>query len=311
MTPVINSNSESRQLWILGLIHSGTTIFWRAWQKDDRFLCFDEPVSGLGVLPKQNSRQSYNEFIRIFIKNPEVFWKYYSPLHPIEELDTEFSSKQVQYLRFLFSQSSMVVTDETHLHLHLPALSKITPEAYVVHLHRRASAFATSHLRPSWSRETTWIRRIVRRLRHEHGKRIFWSRNDFLPGMCRGEVIGFHPQSKFGLMLTAAGYDADRIMRAPTLVRLLAYWHYHYHYLEREGPRLFGKRFLSLPYETFANDPGGTMRRLYDWIGLMPPAEMDYTQVHHPKPSYRPGDRRWREAAKTAGFTDEEIETLL
>jgi hypothetical protein len=262
-------------------------------------------------LPEQNSRYSYDEFICIFEKDPKTFWENYSPLHPLEELDSEFISKQIKYLRFLLAQSPRVAIDETHLHMHLPSLVKITPEAYVVHLHRRASTFVTSHLRPSWSQETTWIRWIVCRLRHEQDRRVFWSRNDFIPGMCRGEVIGHHPQSKFGLILAKAGYDAERIMRAPTLVRLLAYWHYHYHYLEREGSRLFGKRFLSLPYETFANNPNGTMHRLYDWIGLTPPSEMDYMQVHQPKPPYRPVDRRWLEAARIAGFRKEELETLL
>ncbi len=67
-------------LWILGLMHSGTTIVWRAWQKDQRFLCFDEPFSGLDVLPRQNSRCSYGEFIRIFKCDPKRFWEVYAPM---------------------------------------------------------------------------------------------------------------------------------------------------------------------------------------------------------------------------------------
>jgi hypothetical protein len=129
--------------------------------------------------------------------------------------------------------------------------------------------------------------------------------------MRRGEVIGQHAVSKFGLMLSEAGYDAEAIMAAPTVVRLLAYWHYHYHYLEREGPRHFGAHFTSLRYEDFATDPAGTMRRLYRWVELTPPPNADYPEVHPSKPPFRERDRRWRAAARVAGFTDQEIESLL
>jgi len=81
--------------------------------------------------------------------------------------------------------------------------------------------------------------------------------------------------------------------------------------MEREGPRLFGDRFYSLSYEAFANDPRGAMNSLYDWIDMCPPEDMSYAQVHRPKPPHRPRDRRWEEAARIAGFTQQEIETLL
>lgn|GEM_PF-1298733 len=305
------TSNEPEPVWILGLMHSGTTILWRAFRKDTRFLCFDEPMSGLDVLPGQNSRSSYGEFVHIFKRDPKKFWGTYAPLHILEELDSSFSEQQKVYIRFLLNQAHRVVIDETHLHLHLGSLREIAPKSHVLHLSRRASAFATSHLMPSWSRETTWPRRIVRRLRSAYNKRVFWTRHDFLPGLRRDAVIGCHPDSKFGLMLSGAGYDAKAIMAAPTVVRLLAYWHYHYHYLEREGPRYFGARFTSVRYEDFAADPAGTMRRLYDWIDFPPPEKVDYSEVHPPKPPFREGDRRWHEAARIAGFTEQEIETLL
>jgi hypothetical protein len=301
-------------VWILGLIHSGTTIFWRAWRKDPRFLCFDEPFSGIwGTVLAGDSKASSTEFIDLLKReeDPRAFWEQYAPLHPLEELDAAFTAEQSAYLRYLVAQSPKLVIDETHLNLHLPALAELTPHAHVIHLYRRARGFATSHLRPSWSRDTTWERRLARRVRHEWNKRVFWTRHDYVPGMRRDDVIGGHPQSKFGLMLTDAGYDAERIMRAPTVVRLLAYWHYHYHYLEREGPQLFGERFTSVRYEDFATDPTATMVRLYDWIGLPLPEDLSFPEVHAPKSPFRPEDPRWREAARTAGFTDAEVETLL
>lgn len=302
-----------QQVWILGLNHSGTTILWRSWRADSRFLCFDEPLTGdiAAWYPQDNAKKTFGEYRRLFAPRPTEFWDLYRPIYPLQELDSEFTVGQERYLRFLLEQSQRVVIDETHLHLHILGLTVMTPKAYVIHLYRRASAFVTSHMIPSWSRRANWSRRIGRRLRHGYNQWALWNRNDFLPGMRRGEVIGQHAVSKFGLMLSEAGYDAEAIMAAPTVVRLLAYWHYHYHYLEREGPRHFGAHFTSLRYEDFATDPAGTMRRLYRWVELTPPPNADYPEVHPSKPPFRERDRRWRAAARVAGFTDQEIESLL
>lgn len=305
------SDVDTRRVMILGLIHSGTTAFWRAWREDGRFLCFDEPMSGLGVLPRQNSRRSYAEFIYVLKEDPRRFWDMYAPLHPIEELDREFTPRQRRYLEFICSRAPWVVADETHLHTHVRDLRRVFPRAFVIHLYRRASCFVTSHLRPGWSREAGGVRRLVRRLRDAHNKHVFWDRLDFVPGMRRDEVIGSHPDSKFGLLLQDAGYDAERIMSSPSAVRLLAYWHYHYHFLEREGGIAFGPRFRSLRYEDYAVNPCEVMAAMYDWVGVPRAAAGGYGFVYPPKEPFRGRSRRWTEAAKVAGFSDAEIADLL
>lgn len=310
----MTADANDTCLWILGLIHSGTTIFWRAWRRDSRFFCLDEPFSGVwGSLLPGDSKPTSKEFIELFSResDPRVFWQQYRPLYLLEELDCAFTDEQVSYLQYLLAQSSRVAIDETHLHLHLPALAELTPHADVIHLYRRARGFVTSHLRPSWSDNAPWWRRGIRRLRHEYQKRVFWERDDYPPGMRRDAVIGGHPKSKFGFMLSDAGYDADRIMRSSSVVRLLAYWHYHYQYVEREGPRLFGDRFTSVRYEEFARNPVCVMRALYDWLGTPAPEHLEYPDVHEPKRPFRARDGRWREAAVVAGFSEDEIETLL
>ena len=112
-------------------------------------------------------------------------------------------------------------------------------------------------------------------------------------------------------MLADAGYDAERIMASPTLVRLLAYWHYHYHYLERQGLRLYGEHFKSLRYEDFALYPDEITAGIYGWLRMTAPYGVTYAGVHPPKPAFCAKDRRWMEAAKVAGFNEEELETLL
>lgn len=305
--------SSGRTIWILGLLHSGTTIFWRSFQKDVRLTCFDEPFSGdLGThFPLNNGKGTLDEILVHFSANPTEFWNLYEPVELWQELDAEFSAKQERYLKRLLNCGENVVIDETHLHLHLTALAKITPDCYVIHLYRRASGFVTSHLLPSieqTSRTRVWIRQ---RLGRQYRKVRFGSRYDIPRGMRRDQVIGSHPMSKFGLLLSNAGYDAERIMRSAALVRLLAYWYYHYHFIERAGPEIFGNRFVSVSYERFASAPKETMSTLYDRIGMTPSASVSYAEVHSPKTPYRACDPRWRRAARDAGFTKDEIESLL
>ena len=307
------SETDRKVVWILGLNHSGTTIVWKAFRKDARFLCFDEPLTfDVGAhFPRNNHKQTFDEFIRIFGDDPKAFWKIYASIDPLQELDEVFTTEQRQYLGVLLKQAANVVLDETHLHLHSSSIKELFPDGYVIHLYRRASSFATSHLHPNWSRNGSVQRRVARWFRHELNKKVFWGRNDHPPGMRRDDVIGNHPQSKFALMLADAGYDSRRIMASSALVRLLAYWHYHYHYLEREGQTLFGDHFKSLRYEDFATQPGETMDGIYNWLDMTPPGGVEYSGVYPPKQPFQANDRRWTEAAKLAGFSGEEIVTLL
>lgn len=300
-------------VWILGLNHAGTTIVWRAFREDSQFLCFDEPLTAsVGFhFPDNNEKKTFDEYIQYFGSSPKDFWRIYEPMYPLQELNAELNQRQREYLTVLVQQAPKVVIDETHLHRHLHSISDMTPDGNFIHLYRRASAFVTSHLRPSLSASNNWLRRLVRTIRSEYNRSVFWERRSFLPGMARGEVIGHHPNSKFGELLSAEGYDVERIMASPILVRLLAYWHYQYHWVEHYGPRVCGTRFTSLRYEDFATRPQKTMTRLYEWMGLPPPAMQQYPNVHPPKPPFRPNDKRWLEAARIAGFSEDEIETLL
>ena len=309
----MTESSQGQVLWILGLLHSGTTIFWKSFRKDERFICFDEPFTGnLGcTFPKNNKKGTFDEFQRRFAGNPSEFWSLYEPIELWQEFDSEFSPKQKRYLQSLLDYGENIVIDETHLHMHLSELAQLTPNGRVIHLYRRASAFATSHLLPSEGVSKNLLHSSAISFRQRYRKHSFFSRELFLPGMRRGEVIGAHPWSKFGLLLAEAGYDAERIMYAPAVVRLLAYWLYHYRYLELEGPRVFGNQFASVSYERFADAPRETMFTFYDSIGMTPPSTVSYADVYRPKPPYRARDPHWRYAAHEAGFTDEEIERLL
>jgi hypothetical protein len=309
----LGSESDRSLVWILGLHHSGTTIFWRAFRGDTRNLCFDEPFTpNLGAwFPRNNPKATFDEYLEIFGSDPSRFRDFYAPIEAHEELEETFSAAQVRYLRFLIDRPAHVVIDETHLHRRLPGLARLTPDAHVIHLYRRASSVVSSYLLPSVKPGTGPVRRALGRPRRGQHRRTFWSRRTGPVSVQRDRVVGDRPDSTFGVLLRDAGYDADRIMAAPMVVRLLACWHYLYRRLERQGPQLFGDRFTTIRYEDFASNPRETLARICDWMGRPPPDGADHVAVHPPKPAFREGDRRWLEAAALAGFQQAEMKTLL
>lgn len=260
--------------------------------------------------PTDNSKRTLGEYINAFGSDPSSFWGIYSPIYPLQELDAEFDDSQARYLHYLMSLGEHVVIDETRLHYRIEALRELDPEAFVVHLHRSVGGFVSSHLRPSRPPSSDPLRRLGALARGIHNKMTYWSRMDLPPGVQREEVIGRRPGSKFGLLLEKAGYRSEEIMLAPANARLFAYWHFHCRRIEYLGPILFGDRFRSVAYETFAQDPAGTMASLYGWIGLQMPAGLRYPEVRTAVPVSRAHRRRWNALSESLGFSSRETESL-
>lgn len=247
----------------------------------------------------------------MFGDDPQSFWNVYSPFTPWDELDQYFSEAQSNYLNTLIGKHDNIVIDDTHLHLHCEDIPSIIKNAYVIHLFRRARGFVTSHLHPKWSRIGPFHRKLIRQLRYRYNELTFWSRSDFPAGVQRDDVIGSNPASKFGILLSDAGYDVKRIYESPAYVKLLAFWHFHFRHMESIGPRTFGDRFISLPYEDFAQAPRDTMDSIYRVTDTDIPKSASYDDVHFPKPGFKPLDKHWKEGALIAGFSESEIESLL
>jgi hypothetical protein len=300
-------------LWILGLNHSGTTILWKSFRKDNRLTCFDEPFTAhIGAtFPKNNVKSTFDEYLNIFGSTPSFFWDIYEPIYPLQELDPFFTERQKNYIRSLLNSSDKVVIDETHLHFHLYELSHLTPNAYIIHLYRRASSFVTSHLCPSSTHHSTLFRNIFRLFKDYYNRKFFWKRMRCASGMARDDVIGADSNSKFGIMLSQKNYNVDKIMKGPAHLRLLAYWHYQFKHIENIGPKLFNNNFLSLRYEDFASDPYHTMNFLYNWIELSAPENPSYSDVYSPKAPFSDNDIRWIKSSEIAGFSSDDMKDFL
>lgn len=289
----------------LGLRRSGTTAFWRAFRQDRRFLCFDEPLNPfLRELPGLEPKQTRDEYLALFRPDPAAFWARFAPISNFGELTPTLSKRQKAWLSYLLAQADTVFVDETRLHLNVKTLKDVAPEAYLVHLYRNASAFASSHLLPS---EGARLRSSVHR---QMRKVTFWTRTDDFDSWGVQSIVGWHREQRFGLLLQRHGLDARAILAGPAVVKLLAYWIVHYREICADGSTHFGPRFRSVSFEKFAANPLSVLRDLYNWWGL-PPSNMTYPWVRAAHPGHRPSSRRWTNAARLAGFTEQEIAELL
>src|SRR5512145_732297 len=177
--------------------------------------------------------------------------------------------------------------DETRCHFRLGALRQVVPDATVVHLFRAPAAFATSHLIPTGSGGFR-----ANRLVQNWGRVGFFTRRGRFNCWGLEELIGRHPDSLFGLRLREIGMDPAAVHALPAVGRLLAFWRLAYETVERDGPRLFGSRFVSVSFERFCRNPGKVAETFYAAAGLRPP-ELDLTRVKPAKQAYRADDSRW------------------
>lgn len=293
--------NERKQIIIVGLRRSGTTVFWRIFRQDPRFLCFDEPFNPILMdLPRNGAKGTRDEFIEIFRNDPDLFWRKFREISPLEELHHKFTSQQAEYLKWLSEMKANVVLDTTRCYRKLADLREILPEAYIIHLHRCPSAWAYSHLIPSEAGSALYrIRHIYRKMRLFDIKYGFrnWSIEN---------ILGKHTDSLFFRTYERDRERAVNVLSANAIGKLLYFWDKVFYDVEEQGKKYWGDRFYSLSYEEFASNPRETMRFLYNWVGI-DFQECDTEKVNPPKPPklYFPAKintaDKWKQAAKSVG----------
>jgi hypothetical protein len=252
----------------------------------------------LRQLPVEIPNRSRREFIEVFRNDPRAFWSSFAPIGILEELQDDFSDRQIAYLRYLIDPFDSICIDETRCHFRLDALREVVPDATVVHLFRAPAAFATSHLIPTGSGGFK-----ANRLVQNWGRVGFFTRRDRYNWWGLEELIGCHRDSLFGLRLREIGLDPAAVYALPAVGRLLAFWRLAHETVERDGPRLFGARFVSVALERFCREPREVAEEVYAAAGVRAP-ELDLTRVKSAKRAYRVDDSRWRRLFEQVGLPE-------
>jgi len=302
------------QLFILGLRRSGTTAFWNTFRQDRRFVAYNEPFSPLVANAGDPAwlalRPDYREFAELRERDAAAFDAAFRPYRGVAEVEEGLADRQADYLRFLLGSAEHTVFDFTRAHFKVAALAEIAPGAVLVHLHRPAASWATSHMVPSGSqipRAGGW-RTWLRLLRSDAQKRLdrasFWSRSGRIDTWGLEQVMGASPDSPFGQRLREVGLDPERVYAMPAVARLLAFWRVHYEWLEAAGRRHFGDRFLSVGFDTFCREPVGEIGRVYAALSA-PAPELDLSRIRAPGAPFQPEHPDWRRHAEAVGLSAE------
>ena len=297
---------------VVGLRRSGTTAFWGMWRQDERFVCYNEPynaqLSNVGDPSWDGAAYTAREYVALYHKDPETFWHQYAPISRHAELKDGLSDQQAEYLRWLLATGENACVDVTRCHYKLSSLREIDPDATVVHLYRPPANWVTSVVQPS-STHLKRISSLPRRLRHTAALKVssyrfrqqFWAARGAHRFKGFGELIGTHSGTFLGVRFREAGMDADDIYAMPDVGRLLAFWKLHFERVEREGPRLFGDRFLSVNFNDFCRAPMDLVRTVYDRAGL-PIPNLNVSGVRLPPQPHAAADPRWAEYAERLGL---------
>lgn len=275
--------------FIIGLRRSGTTVFWRWFRQDPRFTCFDEPFSEqLLALPADHPKRIWAEFRVAVHDDPDGFWQRYAPIHRADELQEHLTAEQRTYLTWLLERGERTVLDLTRCHLKLRELAALAPDATVLHLVRDERAFASSHLVPSRTDPIGRLRAVAHR-------RTFWTRRTGFDFWGMEALIGTAPQSHFGRLLTADGFDASGFYQLPAVGKLLVVHRFFTRRADVVGRATFGERFARVAFEDFAARPAGCVADACQRVGIEPPVSDGSVAVQEASSGHRPDDVRWRQ----------------
>jgi len=285
-----------RHIVVLALRRSGTTALWRLLRQDPRHSCYDEPFSPLlHRLPDNNAKGTWDEFIALRARDPDLWSRHFAPVARAGELHEVLTPDQAAYLRFLAADGPVVI-DETRATARLPAIRAALGDALFVHLFRHPVAFASSHMIASQN---------PRALRQHLHRTAFFRRPVYFDAW--GMEAFWRPalRADTHAWLAAEGVVPPAV-RAPAVHKLLALWLASYRRLERDGGRLGDAQFLSLDFEAFCAAPRRHLDDIYARAGRAP-FSFDRAALHPARPGYRAGDPRWRAAAVAVGFTAAEL----
>lgn len=294
------------KVFVLGLRRSGTTAVWRTIKQDKRFHPYNEPfnplIRGIGETQWFNEhRKYYHEYYQLMKRDGVVFWDKFSAIHELEELQTGFSDRQRSYLEYLLSERDDVLLEETRCHFKVEDLAAVGgDDSVLVHLYRSPESFATSHLVPSGqqirSTDSRFPRKQVLLARNEAAKVFlrlgFWNRRSDYDNWGIERLVGETSSGLFAKRLQEVGIEPSVVYGLPAVARLMSYWKVCFERIETDGIRLFGNRFLSLPFSDFCNQPQQSLARLYSVMGISPP-QFDVSFIHPPNGPYQPWNGKW------------------
>jgi hypothetical protein len=287
-------------LFVCGLRRSGTTILYDALGEDPGVACFYEPLreeaetigGGSGARDVDVFAETRELRDRYRVEHhPELpieLFNWGGPRAPEIELAPDLPDHVRGLLAELLAREADVVVKETRLHHKLAAVAALDPGAAVVHLVRDPRGVASSMLLGRRRRtdiypdaETFFTARTGRRL---------WSSRRISE-----EIIARRP-------------SLDLPPDVPDFLRPLVVWKAAVETIERDGPRLFGDRYVVVRLEDLRADPRRQLERIYAaWQRELPDQVARWAEenIRGDSGVHLADDPRWARAARLIGLEPE------
>lgn len=294
-----DSPSTARHFWISGPRRSGTTAVWQLFRGLDGVTCYDEPFNPKlrTDLPAQHRKGTWDEFIALWNTDHARFTDALATLDPSEEVSTHVTHRDLDYLRYLARTPTVI--DFTRLNFKMGAVLPAFPDAIVLFLYRSPIAFATSHLINSENRKF---------LRQRYYRTMFFNKRigfDAWSIEASVETPGFA-----SLVEACAITPRSPLGKLRSVEKLLLYWLTVRRFADMTLAADTRGRTFCAAYEDIID---GTSQGFEDALSAMGlrRSQLNTSHLRAYSRGHRPRFAIWKDLARNAGFSPEDIERYL
>lgn len=300
-----------RNILIVGLRRSGTTILWETLSQNPEYTGYDEPFhprlwSGV----RENDKGTWDTLGEFWEKHGGPPVAGLLPITPLDEIDSRLSDSQKYYLKLL--QKDLSVIDSVRVWSKLSHLVEDDGKTLIVHLVRSPIGWATAHIVPP--DHISIKRRVANHFRralffHRSGGFNFWHYEEIYEHMVATGSFARRNES----------YITESAYIKPAYIKLLKLWWEATKRLHEDARRFRCNPVLTVTLEQFSNSPNETLGLIATAAGSSS-RELDASNVSGVRLGHRPNDKRWEAAFLKAGvpiilsgkhFTGQLLESAL
>jgi hypothetical protein len=142
------------------------------------------------------------------------------------------------------------------------------------------------------------------RLRHVRDKVNFFKRTGRIAAWGMGEIFDVACYSQLANRFVSIGIEMESLASLPAFAKLMAYWWIAYREVEETGARVYGDRFVSIPFARFCEKPQAVVEEILSRADV-PAGKICYAEVHAESPPYQPENDNWRNWRERLGIPED------
>jgi hypothetical protein len=297
--------NETKSVIVFSMRRSGSTAFWECFRHSGHYLALDEPFNPLlRELPQEHPKGTRAEFIDIYSKSPSNFKANFAPIDSEGETHTKLTYQQVNYLKWLSSQSDKpLFIDVTRCNAKMEHMIDEFNDSVFIYLYRNAHRVARSHLVPSGRRDLLGVRRYLKEILKfsRYVKFNGWQYEEILKGAYSKEVPDLF-----------SSVDIKYNKKDPAYIFLLKYWLLNYRSAIKASKYAASQDipFYMINFDAFCKKPGEYLQsHAANWLAK-PLAYLDTANLKLPSKYGEKEMAVWMSGGLDVGFSNLELNWL-